>query len=120
VLRRCPLGLHQRVQHWLDLAQPVHLSTAHLDVRHPGKGAHLRGVALDAPFHSLPGGGFLVTGTTSGQHQRGGHALQVPFEGSADGLIEVVDVEDQSAVGRGISTQVAHMRVAAELADDAC
>ena len=61
----------------------------------------------------------FVAGRAAGQHQRGGHALQVPLEGAADGLVEVVDVEDQPAVGRGIGAQVAHMGVAAELAHDA-
>ncbi len=50
---------------------------------------------------------------------RSGHALQVPLEGAADGFVEVVDVEDEAAVGRGKSAEVAHMGVAAELADDA-
>ena len=54
-----------------------------------------------------------------GQHQRSGHALQIPLEGAADGFVEVVDVEDQPAIGRGEGAEVAHMRVAAELADDA-
>ncbi len=55
----------------------------------------------------------------AGEHERGGHALQVPLEGAANGFVEVVDVEDEAAVGRGVGAEVAHVGVAAELADDA-
>ena len=60
-----------------------------------------------------------MSGGASGQHQRCRHALQVPLEGAANGLVEVVDVEDEASVGRGVGAQVAHVGVAAELADDA-
>ncbi len=55
----------------------------------------------------------------AGENEAGGHALDVPLEGAADGLVEVVKVEDEAAVGRGEGAQVAHVGVAAELGVDA-
>jgi hypothetical protein len=99
----------------LDRSNAVNQVTAHLNAGHLGKGAHLRRVALNAFLHGLSRGAFLVPGCAARHHQRSGHALQVPLERSANGLVEVVDVEDQTAVGCGKGAQVAHMRVAAEL-----
>ena len=39
--------------------------------------------------------------------------------GPANRFVEVVEVEDQPPIGRGVCAQVAHMRVAAKLAHDA-
>ena len=55
----------------------------------------------------------------AGEHEAGGHALDVPLEGAADGFVEVVDVEDEAAVGRGEGAEVADVGVAAELGEDA-
>ena len=69
-------------------------------------------------------GGFdaqaaLGAGVVAGEDEAGGHAFDVPLEGAADGLVEVVDVEDEAAVGRGEGAEVADVRVAAELGVDA-
>jgi hypothetical protein len=58
-------------------------------------------------------------GLAAGEDEAGGHALDVPLEGAADGLVEVVDVEDEAAVGRGEGAEVADVGVAAELGEDA-
>ena len=117
--RRGSFSFEQSVVHGLDIAQAMHLKAAYLKVRHFGKGAHLRAVALDALLHGLARDDSLWPDAAAGQHERGGHALQIPLEGAANGLVEVVDVEDEPAVGRGKGAQVAHMRVSAKLADDA-
>ena len=119
MLRRGALGLGERGVHGPGQIDAVHLKPVHFQQRHAGKSAHLRGVALDAGRSGLARGAVFVSGGAAGQHQRGRHALQVPLEGAADGLVEVVDVEDEASVGRGVSAQVAHVGVAAELADDA-
>ena len=119
VLRRCALGLGKRCMHRLGQSEAMHLKAVHIQVRHAGKSPHLRGVALDACLRSLARGAVFVPCGAAGQHQRSGHALQIPLERAANGFIEVVDVEDEAAVGRGIGAQVAHVRIAAELAHDA-
>ena len=65
---------------------------------------------------ALARGAVFVSRGAPGQHKRGGHPLQVPLERTANGFVEVVDVEDQPSVGSGIRAQVAHVRVAAKLA----
>ena len=60
-------------------------------------------------------GGVLCAGFAAGEDEAGGHALDVPLEWAADGLVEVVDVEDETAVGRGEGAEVAYVGVAAEL-----
>ena len=97
-------------------AEAMHLEAADFENRQLGKGAHLLAVVRSRNSSTAPRAAtFLVSGFAPGKHQRGGHALQVPLEGAADGLVKVVDVEDQPAVGRGKGAQVAHVRVAAEL-----
>ena len=116
---RGALGFQQSLVDRRDHSQPMDLVMAHVEQGHLGKGAHLRGVALDALFHGLPRRSLLVAGFAASQHQGCGHALQVPLEGAADGLVKVVDVEDQPAVRGRKSAQVAHMGVTAKLTDDA-
>ena len=60
-----------------------------------------------------------MAGLAPGKHEGGGHAFQVPLEWTANGLVKIVDVEDEAAVGRGISAEIADVGVAAELRDDA-
>ena len=45
--------------------------------------------------------------------------LDVPLPGPGQRLVEVVDVEDQLAVGRGVAAEVGEVRVAAELGPEA-
>ncbi len=63
------------------------------------------------------GGRFLAV-FPSRKHETGGHALQVPFEGRGAGFIEVIDVEDEASVRRGVGAEVTYMGVAADLRDD--
>ena len=73
-----PVPLHR-----LGQSQAMHLKAAHFQQGHPGKFAHLRGVALDASLHGLARGTVFVPCGAAGQHQRRGHALQVPLERTA-------------------------------------
>ena len=66
-----------------------------------------------------PGYTLNVSGLAPGQDEAGGEAFDVPLEGAEGGLVEVVDVEDEAAVGAGEGAEVANMGVAAELAADA-
>ncbi len=76
-------------------------------------------VALGEGEDGVVAGACFARRLAAGEDEAGGHALEVPLEGTADGLVEVVDVEDEAAVGRGEGAEVAHVRVAAELGDDA-
>jgi len=69
-----------------------------------------RGVAAEAVFCAC---------LASGEDEAYGEALDVPLEWAANGLVEVVDVEDEAAIGRGEGSEVADVRVAAELGEDA-
>ena len=113
MLRRGALGLGKRRVHRLGQTEAMHLEPAHFQMRHAGKCAHLRGIALNARLRRLARRAVLVPRGAARQHQRSRHALQIPLEGPANRLIEVVDVEDQPAVGRGICAQVAHVRITA-------
>ena len=50
-----------------------------------------------------------------GNHHAGGQALEVPFPGAREGLVEVVDVEHQRALGRGEEPEVGQVGIAADL-----
>jgi len=52
----------------------------------------------------------------AGGHGDGGREpFDVPFEGAGEGLVEVVEVEEQGAFRGGVQTEVEQMRVAAQL-----
>ena len=55
----------------------------------------------------------------AGEKDRRGEALDVPLEGAADGFVEVVDVEDEAAVGAAVGAEVEQVGVAADLRHDA-
>src|ERR1700691_6701888 len=51
----------------------------------------------------------------SGENKARGHALNVPFPGSHDGFVEVIDIEYEPAVGCFERTEVLHVSIAADL-----
>ena len=51
--------------------------------------------------------------------RRGGETFDIELEGAAEGLVEVVDVEGEVAVGRGEGAEVGDVGVAAELRNEA-
>lgn len=62
---------------------------------------------------------FGVALVAGGDVEAGGEALHVPFPGAGVGFVEVVDIEDQVALGRGEATEVQQVAVAAERHDQA-
>ncbi len=62
--------------------------------------------------------GVFGSGLAPGEEDAGGHALDVPLEGTGDGLVEVVDVEDDAAIETGEGAEVADVGVSAELVED--
>ena len=56
---------------------------------------------------------------TPGQDHAGGQALDVPFPWGGKRFIEIVDVEDQAALGRGKGAEVREVGIATGLHLDA-
>jgi len=113
VYRGGPLGFEQDLGNRSDALQPVHLKARHFEHRHPRKGVHGPAIAPEHDRSCLRTGNILVACFTAGQDDAGRQTLQIPLKGPADGFVEVVDVEDQPPIGRGVGTQVADMRVSA-------
>ncbi len=53
------------------------------------------------------------------QHEGGDEAFDVPFPGRRQRLVQIVDVEQQSAFGRREAAEIEQVRVAADLNVDA-
>jgi hypothetical protein len=64
-------------------------------------------------------GGVAVAGFAAGEDEGGGHAFDVPLPGTRDGFVEIVEVEDEFAVGGGEGAEVLDVGVAAELDGEA-
>ncbi len=58
---------------------------------------------------------LLEAALAAGHDDARREALQVPLPGAGQGLVEVVDVEDLGARGRGVGAEVREVGVAAEL-----
>ena len=56
---------------------------------------------------------------TSGHHQTGGEAFEIPFERAGNGLVEIIGVKQRLTRQPGHCAEIGQMRVAAELDDDA-
>src|SRR5205807_823624 len=65
--------------------------------------------------HRLFTHGVAVTRFTPGEHDAGGHSLNVPLPWTAEGLIEIIHIEDDLGVGRGEKAEVVYMSVASQL-----
>ena len=74
----------------------------------PGGSRH-RHLALRVAVHPV---------LTGGEHEAGREAFQVPFPGTREGFVEVVDIEEECAVGCAEQTEIGEMGVAAELGVD--
>ena len=55
------------------------------------------------------------TVVAAGDHEAGRQALDVPFPGRRQSLVEIVEVEDQVALGRGKQAEVGQVAIAAGL-----
>ena len=111
-LQLLPGGLPGR--HRGDLVH-IDAGVPEVEVRHLGKAPHglpvrTRRGPIDRP--PLLG---LEASISAGHGEAGHQPLHVPFEWAWERLVEVVDAEHQSPVGRGEDTEVGQMRIAAEL-----
>src|SRR5271163_762532 len=95
------------------------LEAGDLEHGHAAEVVHHVAVLGEEDGGGLVAADFAGAGFAAGEDEAGGHALDVPLEGAGDGLIEVVDVEDEAAVGAGEGAEVADVGVAAELGVEA-
>src|SRR5664280_2574209 len=112
---RRPLSLTQHGEHRRDVQVAENLIASDFVHCHLTEVAHRLTIAARDSEHSLLAVFLGVIGFASSQHQARGHALYVPFPRSTDGFVEVVDVENEPSVRASISSQVANVRVAANL-----
>ncbi len=93
----------------------VEVGVPDVQVPHPGELAHGPAIGAGAPGHHRPAGGIVERPAAGGDLEAGRQALEVPLERAGEGLVEVVDVEDELALGRGEPPEVGQMGVAAQL-----
>ncbi|MNT09472.1 hypothetical protein D3C72_1442570 [compost metagenome] len=86
---------------------------------HACEGPHAVAVGLGQLLHGLAPDARLETPVARGHHERGGQPAHVPVEGALQGFVEIVDVEDQRALGAGKEAEVREVRIAAQLRRDA-
>jgi hypothetical protein len=103
----------------LDVVQAVDLVAREGEHRHAREGVHDAAIARQEGKCGVAAVAALRACLAAGEDEAGGHALDVPLERAADGLVEVVNVEEEVTVGRGEGAEVADVRVAAELGEDA-
>jgi hypothetical protein len=117
--RSFALRLVQRLGDRRDPLQAMHLVTREFEHGHTGERRGETPEVESEDVYGVATCGRLLPIFASGEHEADGHALQVPLEGCGAGLVEVVDVEDETAIGRGVGAEIANVGVAADLREDA-
>ncbi len=87
--------------------------------RHLAELGHVLAVGPDTAEDRILGGGFAQAVVAAGDHDARRQPLEVPFPGRREGLIEVVDGEDDLPLRGGEATEVDQVGVAAALHADA-
>ena len=77
-------------------------------------GTQLAPVGVGAAQHRVLAGVLREAVLAAGHPHAGRQPVQVPLPGPGVGLVEVVEVEDQVALGRGVEAEVAQVGVAAD------
>ena len=95
----------------------VHLGVPDVQVALAGQLPHDLPVARGRGEHDLPAVLVAEPVLPRGHLQAGRQPLHVPFPGRGQRLVEVVDVEDQPALGRAEEAEVGQVRVPARLHD---
>ena len=76
---------------------------------------HVLAVAAHGGAHGARRIAFEQADLAAGDDHAGGQALEVPLPGRRQGLVEIVDIEDDAALGRGEAAEVRQMGVATGL-----
>ena len=103
------------------LAEPVDVQPLERprQQRQPGQVAHLRPVGGDAAPDGVREGGLGAAVLPSGDPHARHEPAQVPLPRARVRLVEVVEVEDEVALGRGVEAEVAQVGVTADDRSDA-
>ena len=99
--------------------EAMNLITRELHDGHGREGLHHGAVLLGEVADGIAARCSLEAGCAAGEDEAGGEALDVVLEGTADGFVKVVDVEDEAAIESGKGAEVEDVGVAAELGGDA-
>src|SRR6202789_900778 len=119
LLRGGVAGLGEDGGHGVGFGEAMDLVAAELEYRHGSEGVHHAAVLVGEVEDGVATGGAPDTGFPAGEDEAGGETLDVVLEGATDGFVEVVDVEDEAAVGGSEGAEVENVGVAAELGGDA-
>jgi len=103
----------------VDGGEAMNLVAGEIEDGHDRELAHGAAIAGGEGFDGLVADAALDAGGEASEEEAGGEALDVPLKGALDGFVEVVDVEDEAAVERGVGAEVEDVGVAAELGGDA-
>ena len=87
----------------------------HLQRTHLTEFGHVLAIGADASEHRLAGACFAQPVVARRDYKAGRQTLEVPLPGSRERLVQVVDIEDGPAFGRGENAEVAEMGVATRL-----
>ena len=101
-------------QHGLELVD-VQPRVPDVELPHPGPVVH--GLPVRRPDREVGGLalGLVEAAVSSGDREAGRQPLDVPLERAGQGLVEVVEAEDEPAVRGGEDPEVRQVRVAAQL-----
>jgi hypothetical protein len=82
---------------------------------HSGQQPHRPPVRTHRVVRTPPAGVFVRPGLTPREHDRGGKPLEVPLPRAEHGLVEVVQIDDQTAPRIAVQPEIGRMCIAAEL-----
>jgi hypothetical protein len=119
LLRSGAAGLGEDGGHGVGFGEAVNLVAAELKYGHGGEDVHHAAVLVGEVEDGIATCGAFDAGFPARKDEAGSEALEVVLEGTADGFVEVVDVEDEAAIGGGEGSEVEDVGVAAELGGDA-
>ena len=97
----------------------MHLVPSQFDDRHFGEVMDTFPVTPGEDAHGIAAAAFGFLGLSRGEIDAGGEPLDIPFERATEALVEVVDIEGETAIEGGIRAEIAHMGVPTELVQDA-
>ena len=93
----------------------VQVRIPHVQQRLPREAAHRGAVTFGRRQDDLAAGLGGESVVASRHGQAGGQPLDVPLERAGQGLVEVVDVEDQPPLRRGERAEIGQVRIPAQL-----
>ena len=109
------LGQLEDCRDGLHAVQTVDLEARQVEHWHAREGVHHGAIAAKEGAGGVVADALPDAGLLPRQQKAGGHSLDIPLEGAADGLVEIVEVEYEATVGSCEGTEVADVGVTAEL-----